>query len=93
MYRTPDPVKPTCPMCGMDNLTPPTEVSVTDGNRAFVKFGIKESPSDRFIMKTVTFDAKRGRVCLECGTIVMTLGAKDLATLRSQAAALTPMPE
>ena len=91
-YRDPDRT-PRCQACGGTSLTEETLFSTLEGD-ARVYFEVVTGKEGFFSGKPrAEFHADRARVCLECGHVMIALGARQLENLRQQLHGLAALPD
>jgi hypothetical protein len=91
MNRAPD-TKPRCNACESTNVTVSTKFDPSEG-WSYLHFRDTAAAPGLFSTDDVTIAIDRARVCLDCGNVMLSLGAGKLAALRARLSKLEPYPE
>ena len=79
-----------CPTCSGTNITPATQIKMQSSN---VGLHVVFQTAEESWASTGQegFPVKRGRVCLDCGYVLLFMSDRALGELRQKAAALRPL--
>lgn len=85
MYRTNEATRARCPRCDANALTAPTKLETGEGNARLV-FSYTSGGHYEVLLN-------RGRVCLSCGHVELSVGQKGLEELNRELADLVVVPD